>query len=384
MPRFIAFYLPQFHEVEENNKWWGKGFTEWVNVAKARPLFKGHKQPHIPADLGFYNLLDSSIREKQANLAREAGIEGFCYWHYWFGNGKRILEKPFQEVLKLGKPNFPFCLGWANESWTNKSWTNKSSFVKEGILLEQIYNEKDYIEHFNALLPAFKDDRYIKVDNKPLFYIYRPLLIPDATHFINLWNKLAKENGLEGIYFVAMSFNTSFRQIGKQGNGFVKAPSLDKASEYYNHLLNLGFDAVNSRGNARAEYICKGKYKTLLRVFIRKFFKIKILNSFDQAKINKHLFVEEDKWNNVFPTIMPNWDRSPRSGKDASIYINSSPKEFGKIVRKACQLVSNKPKDKQIIFIQSWNEWGEGNYMEPDIEFGKQFIEEMKNNLINK
>jgi lipopolysaccharide biosynthesis protein len=188
--RVIASYLPQFHPIPENDEWWGKGFTEWTNVGKAKPLFRGHYQPKVPADLGYYDLRLPETRQAQADLAKEYGVEAFCYWHYWFGNGRRLLERPFNEVLTSGKPDFPFCLGWANHSWEDKQ------FSKEGtnrMLMEQLYpGEADYINHFNALLPAFKDKRYIRVDDKPLFMIYAPFLFNDVSNFISLWQKLAR------------------------------------------------------------------------------------------------------------------------------------------------------------------------------------------------
>lgn len=160
--RIIALYLPQFHPIPENDKWWGKGFTEWTNVRNAVPLCKGHLQPRVPADLGYYDLRDPEIREKQAELAREAGIEGFCYYHYWFGEGRQLLERPFEEVLKSGKPDFPFCLCWANHNWTNKSWKKSKSFAADGMIMEMRYSMEDHIKHFYYLLSAFKDPRYIK------------------------------------------------------------------------------------------------------------------------------------------------------------------------------------------------------------------------------
>jgi hypothetical protein len=378
MARFIAFYLPQFHPVPENDVWWGRGFTEWHNVVQAKKLFRGHKQPHLPADLGFYDLRLEETRIAQAELAKSAGIEGFCYWHYWFGNGRRLLERPFNEVVSSGKPDFPFCLGWANESWATTSWSNRASHIKSRILCEQTYSPEDSIAHFKALLPAFRDGRYITVDGKPLFYVYRPLNLPDPKEFTDLWHRLAIENGLKGIHIVAMSFNTSFREIGKQGSGKIKVPALDKAAEYYNYLLNVGFDAINSRGNARAEYIVNGRYITFIKAAISNVLHIEFAKRFDQRRINKNMFVDEDQWENVYPTIMPNWDRSPRSGRKASIYTHSTPQVFKEIVNKSSNLVKDKQPEHQIIFIQSWNEWGEGNYLEPDLEFGHGYINALK------
>jgi lipopolysaccharide biosynthesis protein len=169
--RSIAFYLPQFHPIKENNEWWGKGFTEWTNVGKARPLFKGHYQPRIPADLGYYDLRLDEVRVEQALMAKEFGIEGFCYWHYWFGNGRTLLERPFKEVLESGSPDFPFCLAWANETWKGFAHGLKN----RNVLIEQKYlGERDDTDHFYKVLPAFKDKRYIKVNSKPVFLIYKP------------------------------------------------------------------------------------------------------------------------------------------------------------------------------------------------------------------
>ena len=170
--RVIAFYLPQFHPIPENDKWWGKGFTEWTNVGKAKSFFKGHYQPRIPADLGYYDLRVSETRKAQADMAKEYGVEGFCYWHYWFGNGKRLLERPFEEVLKSSKPDFPFCLGWANESWKAKVWDFNST-KRDRTLIEQLYpGDQDYKDHFYELLDAFKDNRYMRKNNKPICGIY--------------------------------------------------------------------------------------------------------------------------------------------------------------------------------------------------------------------
>ena len=205
--RVIAYYLPQFHPIPENDEAWGKGFTEWTNVARAKPQFRGHYQPHIPADLGFYDLRLPEIREQQAALAREYGIEGFCYYHYWMGRDKLLLQRPFQEVLESGKPDFPFSLCWANHEWTTKTWQKDG---KNKVIAPMEYGgEKDYTEHFNYVLPAFKDKRYITIDGKPVFVIYDPYHFKDVSIFMEIWRKLAEENGLPGIYFVAQIANTS-------------------------------------------------------------------------------------------------------------------------------------------------------------------------------
>src|SRR5260370_41455353 len=167
--RLLAFYLRQFHPIRENDEWWGRGFTEWTNTAKAKPLFRGHYQPHVPADLGFYDLRVPETRQAQADMAAAYGIEGFCYYHYWFA-GKRILERPFNEVLKSGQPKLPFCLCWANHTWTG-IWLGEPN----RILIEQTYpGEHDHRAHFDALLPAFTDPRYVTMHDKPIFVIFRP------------------------------------------------------------------------------------------------------------------------------------------------------------------------------------------------------------------
>jgi lipopolysaccharide biosynthesis protein len=194
LARLIAFYLPQFHPIPENDAWWGPGFTEWTNVAKARPLYKGHKQPRLPADLGFYDLRLPETRERQADMARDAGIEGFCYWHYWFGGGRRILERVFDEVLASGKPNYPFCLAWANHSWSGV-WQG----MPKNVLIEQTYpGPADFQAHFHAVLPAFRDPRYLTVGGKPIFLVFSALDLPDTKEFTDLWNELALKAGLPG------------------------------------------------------------------------------------------------------------------------------------------------------------------------------------------
>jgi len=372
-PRLIAFYLPQFHPTSLNDEWWGKGYTEWRAVTQARPLYRGHYQPHEPADFGYYDLRLPEIREQQAEYARKYGIEGFCYWHYWMGGGRMLLDRPFREVLESGTPNFPFCLGWANHNWTNRNWTKHSSFLKEKNLVEMLYSEEDYANHFDYVLPSFKDSRYIKVDGKPLFYIFAPDDIPDFEKMNEIWQKKAKSNGLDGVYFVANCQNMNVHFKTKDGKYFI--PKTNESDKIYKQYLNYGYDGIASRGDLRAEFLTKGKYKKVLDKILRKYFKIEVLKRYDYAKIIDHLFVSEDKWENVFPCVIPNWDRSPRAGKEAVIYDNSSPELFKKSLLDAFDVVKNKAPDHQIIFVKSWNEWGEGNHLEPDLKFGCRYLE---------
>jgi hypothetical protein len=379
--RIIAFYLPQFHPVPENDEWWGKGFTEWRSVAKAKPLFKGHYQPKIPADLGFYDLRLPEVREQQAQMAREAGIEGFCYWHYWFGNGKQLLEKPFQDVLESGKPDFPFCLGWANHDWNNATWTKSAALVKTQILMKQTYSEEDYIKHFYYALTAFKDKRYITVDGKPLFAVYLPFELPDAKKFIEIWRNLAAENGLKGIHFVGISNNFSFK---KKIDGTKRMTDTENSAMYYNYILDMGFDAVNSRGVYRAAVKVKGILNQIIHAGLSRVFKISFLNKFRQKDINKYFYVEEDSWENIYPTLLPNFDRSPRAGKKADIYVDSTPEVFKEQIKKCLELVKDKPDEHKIIFLKSWNEWGEGNYVEPCLKYGHGYLNAIRDCIIGK
>ena len=374
--RVIAYYLPQFHPIPENDKAWGKGFTEWTNVASAKPQFKGHYQPRIPADLGFYDLRLSEVREQQARMAKEAGIEGFCYWHYWFGNNKRLLERPFQEVLNSGKPDFPFCLAWANHDWTTKTWKNNG---KPAMIAKQLYpGEEDYRQHFYTVLPAFKDHRYITVDGKPLFAIFDPYSFKDIRNFIEVWRNLAKENGLKGIHFIAICNNTS--TMKRLADGSIKRvlPNTNSSAEVYKEMLSLGFDGLNSFGKSRGEMLALGRIRRTVRFLLQKNISWFPPLKYDYAKVTKHFFAPEDRWDNVYPTIMPQWDRTPRAGKHEGIYINSTPENFKKHIEEALEVINDRPNEHKILFLRSWNEWGEGNYVEPDLRYGHKFLEAIK------
>ena len=375
--RVIALYLPQFHPIPENDEWWGPGFTEWNNVVKAKPLFKGHYQPRIPADLGFYDLRLPEVREQQASLAREAGIEGFCYYHYWFGNGKQLLERPFNEVLASGKPDLPFCLCWANHDWTNKTWKKGSSLRRDSMIMKMHYDFDDHVEHFKSLLPAFRDPRYIRVDGKPLFGIWAPRKFPDIERFIELWRKMARENGLGDIHFVGYTENV--RKTVRNEEGKQTYWDVNESGSVYREILNLGFDAVLSSGMYRAQTLCKGRLRTVISSFLNNNTPLPIAFRSDYAKTMRHYYVEEDAWENVYPTLMPQWDRTPRAGLQTNPLVDSTPEKFQKTIEEALQLIKTKTPEHQILFLKAWNEWGECNYVEPDQKFGHGYIQAIRN-----
>lgn len=366
--RILALYLPQYHPIPENDLWWGKGFTEWSNVTKAKPLFRGHYQPKLPRDLGFYDLRLPEIREEQARLAKASGVEGFIYWHYWFGNGKRLLERPFNEVLESGKPDFPFALAWANHTWSTKTWKSViGNEVKQKTIVEQTYpGISDYTDHFYFALRAFRDKRYIRVDGKPVFFVYNPNF-DDVMSFINIWESLALQNGLRGIHFVAMVNTASLRNT----------TSPEKRIQ---EQLIKGFNAVNTIGNTLAEI----KSKRIVKYFkaaLAKYLNINLIDRYDQEVINNNMFTEVDQRENVYPTIMPNWDRTPRCGKQSTIYTNSTPDVFKRCLERVTSLIDKKDDEHKIIILKSWNEWGEGNYVEPDMKYGTGYLDAIRNVL---
>jgi hypothetical protein len=350
--KIIAYYLPQFHPVDENNTWWGSGFTEWTNVGKAKKYFRDHYQPKVPKDLGYYDLRISEVRNQQAELAKRAGVDAFCYWHYWFGNGRRLLEMPFNEVLKSGEPDFPFCLGWANESWKAKVWDSGSS-KRDRILIEQQYpGEQDQYDHFYVLLDAFRDVRYFRVKGKPVFVIYKPFLMPDVEKFIATWNDLArKENISDGFHFIGHT---------------------DKSCDI-SPILKMGFNAVNIVRNGEQATNKELLRKIIFPALIYKIFRRPL--KIEYSLISKYFIQDQERNSNIYPSIIPNWDHTPRSGRKGTVYHNSTPELFAKHVSSVLEVVKKKEESDQIIFLKSWNEWGEGNYMEPDLRFGMQYID---------
>jgi hypothetical protein len=362
--KLIAYYLPQYHPIPENDKWWNKGFTEWTNVTKARPLFKGHNQPRYPADLGYYDLRLPEIREQQVQMAKDYGIQGFCYYHYWFGNGKQLLERPFNEVLATGKPDFPFMLCWANENWKGV-WFGAS---KGKLLIEQQYpGKQDYIDHFNYLQKAFEDERYIRIDDKPVFHVYRPGGIPDIKLFVDTFNDCAVKAGLKGIYFLASNC------------------SQDWIPEHF------GFDGMVSYNFHKVRVKAKkslfqdssgilGRIENRVRL---------LLNNDNMEERAKPSLVPYSKmielvgdWPDVpfdyFPQIVPDWDNSARAGVKSLILTGSTPELWARHIKDACNYVQRYDEGKQFVFIKSWNEWAEGNYLEPDQKWGTKYLETLQ------
>lgn len=353
-PRIIAFYLPQFHPIPENDEWWGKGFTEWTNVGKAKPLFPGHYQPRVPADLGYYDLRVPEVREEQARLAREAGIEGFCYWHYWFGNGKQLLEKPLGEVVKSGKPDFPFCLGWANESWYAKLWDK--DVRKDKLLIEQKYGgREDYELHFYSVLKILKDSRYIRVNDKPVFMIYKPLASSEIPIFMKTWDVLAKKEGLLGIYWIGQCVNDT-RNLQK--------------------YKMMGFDAINIL--AMNSY---GKNKNIISRAIKKLCRMVLRRPYvaDYSKVVEKIHDGTEFDPIICPTILTGWDHTPRSGKNGTVLVGYNPHTLKKHIHDTILQIEHK--QNGIIFLKSWNEWGEGNYLEPDLKWGHAFLDVLREEI---
>lgn len=351
MIKFYALYLPQYHPIPENDEWYGKGHTEWRSVTSARPLFPGHYQPHIPADLGFYDLRLKETIIEQVNLAKEYGVDGFCYWHYWFVNGKELLEKPFNDIVDDKSIDFSFAAAWGNASWYKKQWGAKG---QDRVLIEQQYlGEQDYTDHFYSLLKAFKDQRYIRIDGKLLFIVYQPLDHTEISNMISVWRKLAIKENLGEFYFVGHDL------IGKNRN----------------EILAAGFDGVYNDNMLNVHHRLPTPAKAILQL-ARKYLHIPTVFQYKNAI--EHMILSDDYQEDVFPVVVPNWDHSPRTGTKNIMFKNCKPKYFEKLLRYAAKAVKKKPINKQIVIIKSWNEWGEGNHLEPDMKYGLGYLEAIK------
>lgn len=361
--RVIAINLPQFHPFPENDEWWGKGFTEWTNVTKAHPRLKGQYQPHLPTETGFYDLRLPEARQMQADLAREAGIYGFCYYHYWF-NGKQLMERPVNDILSSGKPDYPFMLCWANENWSRK-WDGG----EQEILIQQKYCEEDDIQHIRWLCKnVFSDKRYIRVDNKPVFIVYRTALFPDLNKTVQVWREIAhKEFDME-LYLMHADF-----------------PS----ANYPDDPTKYGMDAsYDFQPIAVWKYMPKIRYERLrywswripyLRS--RKWFRNYIANLPDIYSYKDYVEMMKKRpfEPRRYPCVSPGFDNSPRRVGRSFMYIEGgTPQLYGEWLGDYLKRFTPFSTNENFVFINAWNEWAEGNHIEPDTKWGKAYLEETK------
>ncbi|MEY2468326.1 MAG: hypothetical protein QOF21_1024 [Actinomycetota bacterium] len=350
--RSLAFYLPQYHPIPENDAWWGRGFTEWANVARARPLFRGHYQPHLPADLGFYDLRLPEVRSKQAELARAAGLDGFCYYHYWF-DGRPLLDRPFNEVLASGQPDFPFALCWANENWT-RVWDGGDAEV----LIAQRYSPDDDLAHIRALAPAFADPRYIRVDGRALFLVYRAEQLPDPRRTADIWRTEAQRLGVGDLYLCRVETERTRRP--PEEFGFDGAVSFQPDMT---RMMRTRFEAWPRRIARR-----------LLRP--RSKFRRNTVMPYELLVAEALERLGDPTDYTRFPCVTPSWDNWPRrQAGNAWLFRDATPDAYE---RWLTEVVARRPArrgDDDLVFINGWNEWAEGNHLEPDLRFGHAWLE---------
>jgi lipopolysaccharide biosynthesis protein len=344
--RAIAFYLPQFHPIRENDEWWGKGFTEWTNVSKAVSNFHGHYQPRLPADLGFYDLRLPDVRQQQAALAKSYGLHGFCYYYYWFA-GKKLLERPITEVLRSGEPDFPFCLCWANENWT-RHWDG----ANREILIAQNPSRDDDLMLIRDLVPFFRDQRYIRVHSKPLFIVYRVGVLPDVRASAEIWREYCRREGIGEIYLCA-----------------AKTYDTDDPARY-------GFDALVE---FPPHQLRTPAVRHILEVTNPEFSGTVI----DYRQFVADCIVAPSPEYTLHRTVMPGWDNTPRQPDKGLMFINASPEVYEVWLREVvAQTVRGRPPDERLVFINAWNEWAEGAYLEPDRRYGHQYLEATRRALV--
>jgi glycosyltransferase involved in cell wall biosynthesis len=338
--RLIAFYLPQFHPVAENDRFWGKGFTEWTNTSKAKPLFEGHDQPRLPGELGFYDLRLKEVQRRQIELARQAGISGFCYHHYWF-MGKKVLDLPLRQILEDPSLDFPFCVSWANEAWT-AAWDGVSS---EGVLIPQHHSAEDDLAFLAAIAPALTDPRYIRVHGKPLLSVYRPGLFPDMRATADRWRKFAIESGVGELY-LALVHNVDDAIVDPREHGF------DAAIEFPPACL----ECVDVRDQVRPY---EAGYPR---------------NIYSYQELVRCALDRPAPDYTLLRGIMPGWDNTARR-KDGTLYLGSSPDRYQAWLEGLCRYTrAHLPPGERLIFVNAWNEWAEGAYLEPDRKYGFAYL----------
>lgn len=348
--RCVAFHLPQFHPIPENDAWWGEGFTEWTNVAAARPVVPGHQQPHLPADLGFYDLRLPETRAAQAALAREHGVDAFCYYHYWF-TGRRVLQRPVDEIVVSGEPDFPFCLCWANEDWT-RAWDGRSGQV----LLQQQYSDADDLAHIRHLLPVLADRRYLRVAGRPVLLVYRTELMPDPRRTAELWRNEAVRAGLGDLYLARVE-------------SFVA--DLDPAAIGFDAAVEFAPDWRRVRASlpSRMRKLAAGAGLQPRGYREHRFA--------DYGDLVAAMLAKRDPGYRRIRCVTPGFDNSPRRRRDALILVNGTPQAYGDWLEQVLQAeaAGSAPDDEKLVFVNAWNEWAEGNHLEPCQRWGLAYLE---------
>ncbi len=338
-PRLIAIYLPQFHPIPENDRWWGKGFTEWTNVARATPRFLGHYQPHVPADLGFCDLRLPEVREAQAELAAAYGIHGFCYYYYWF-NGRRLLERPLEEVRALRRPRYPYCVCWANENWTRR-WDGQ----EQEVLIAQHYGPQDDLAFIESLVPHFRDERYIRVGDRPLLLVFRVSQLPEPARTADIWRRAARAHGIADPYLVQVE----------------SVPELTDPRA-------IGFDASAQFAGLRVPQHAVLQITANSTSFAG--------NLFDYDAYVQSFIDRDEAGYKLFKCVMPSWDNTPRRGDTAGIFVNASPEKYEAWLRSAIAYTKERFRgDERLLFVNAWNEWAEGCHLEPDQKYGLRYLE---------
>lgn len=369
IPELLAFYFPQFHSIDENDEWWGEGFTDWKLVKEAKPLFEGHYQPRVPINDDYYDPSQKDTLLKQSKLAKEYGIEGFVFYHYWF-DGKKLLEKPLEVFLKNPDIDISFCLTWANESWT-RSWVGKP----EVYLQKQLHtNDKDlWEEHFNYLLPFFKDRRAIRIDNKPVLLIYQPFLINKSDEMFEVWQNRALQNGLDGLYFIAVK-NQDY-----QSKDFLKSYSAIMKFQPREAYTSKHFHDENI--SARFQFLRRLPHK--LQLYLTKFYqKVSGYKIYDAVKIwdiilnQSYLNEFKDYDLKVFESAFFDWDNTSRYRERAKIFTGLSHQDKKTNLKKL--IIQGKKNSSPYVFFNAWNEWSECAYLEPDKENGYKMLEIVK------
>ena len=359
--KIIAFYLPQFHTIPENDEWWGKGFTEWTNVKAAKSLFENHNQPIKPLNGNYYNLLDRETMKWQIDLAKQYGVYGFCFYHYWF-DGHMLLQKPMENMLKDDDLNIPYCICWANENWTN-AWKADGN-VKT--LIQQTYGgEQQWKDHFEYLLPFFKDKNYILVDGKPFFVLYRPEIIPCLNEMLDYWNELAIQNGLNGITYAYQQQSYHIlegRDESRFSYNIEYQPSYARYDLRNNQSSKTGQLAFKARSKIRGMVLkLDEKLGTNLNAHLSK----SALRFEDYDELCEEIINRKPDSEKAIPGMFVGWDNTPRRGEAGTVCLGSTPAKFEKYLRmeikNACENYN-----KDMIFIFAWNEWAEGGYLEPD------------------